>query len=115
MIVGRKVRVLRELIGYSQDFMSIQLEISQATYSRIENENTRVDIRMLMQIAEILNIDLISMLEFDEVNIFQTVKMQQHTSHKDDNNGFYDIRILKLEEKIERLYKIIYEAKWIGG
>jgi transcriptional regulator with XRE-family HTH domain len=43
MVIGKKIRLLRELNGYSQVNMSIELDIPQATYSRIENSSTKID------------------------------------------------------------------------
>lgn len=109
MKIGKKIRMLRELRGFSQDFVSIQLEISQATYSKIENECTKIDITRLMCIADILDIDLISLLQFEESNIDGIVahcskKLKKGLSEK---QTCYEDRITHLEEKVELIKEII--------
>ena len=67
----KKVRKIREIRNYSQEYMAIQLGISQKSYSRLENGQTRLYIYRLQEIAKILNIDIIQMFSFDENNIFK--------------------------------------------
>ena len=37
--IGDKIRKVRELKGFTQDFMAGKLEMSQRAYSKIENKN----------------------------------------------------------------------------
>jgi len=108
MKVGRKIRILRELLGYTQDFMSIELEISQTTYCRIENECTRVDISMLGRIVNILNISIIGLLQFDDSNIESVVNScTKQPIANDQNINVYETRIVDLEEKVRQLQRVI--------
>ena len=51
--------------------MSIQLGISQKSYSRLENGQTRLYICRLQEIAKILNIGMLEIFLFDENKIFK--------------------------------------------
>jgi transcriptional regulator with XRE-family HTH domain len=53
---GNKIRQLRNLKGYSQEYMSIKLDIEQSSYSRIENEQQKLTAEMLQNIAKVLDI-----------------------------------------------------------
>ncbi len=57
MQLGRNLRKLRELNDYSQEYMAGKLGVSQVTYSRIENNKTKLDVLRLIKIAEILNVN----------------------------------------------------------
>ena len=41
--IGDKIRKARELKGFSQDFMAGKLEMSQWAYSKIENNDIKLD------------------------------------------------------------------------
>ncbi len=108
MKVGKKIRMLRELLGYSQDYMSIELEISQTTYSRIENDSTKIDLSKLMCITNILGVDLISLLQFDECNIDSFVN--NCSGQLDNGISIYKLnedRILQLEKKVDLIHKVL--------
>lgn len=109
MKVGKKIRIIRELLGYSQDFMSIELEISQATYSRIENECTRIDISMIMRIVDILNISIINLLQFDESYARSVVTISKMQSESDllAKQNIYENRIKYLEEKVDMIQQLL--------
>ncbi|MDO5616003.1 MAG: helix-turn-helix transcriptional regulator [Cruoricaptor ignavus] len=56
-----KIQVLREKRlqkGFSQEYMALAIEISQAHYSRIERGERKVDIETLGKILQILDLDI---------------------------------------------------------
>ena len=55
-MLGRKIKKLRELKNFTQEYMANQLDISQNSYSRIENENVKVTAERLKQIATLLEV-----------------------------------------------------------
>ncbi len=114
-----KIRVLREMKGYSQDFMAEKLNISQKQYSRIESGNAKLDVDRLKQISEVLEIDPSILLNEDAhtFNNFSTVK---HFGHKNFNNIYitgqeYIAHLTDenkyLKEQLERLMKILENNK----
>ena len=78
MEVGTKIRKIRELKNFSQDYMAQQLKISQATYSRFEKEEADPTINQLDQIARILDVKLEELLSFNEKYIFNNYSPHNH-------------------------------------
>ena len=87
--VGFNIRKVRELKGFSQDYMAEKLKISQASYARIENEHTQITVNRLFELAEILNTDI---LDFFDVNRFCSY-----------GNGYIQNLVVENKEIIEKL------------
>jgi len=49
-----KIKTCRKDKGYSHEYMAYKLDISQATYTNIENQTSKLSVERLIQIAEIL-------------------------------------------------------------
>jgi transcriptional regulator with XRE-family HTH domain len=65
-----KIKQLRELKNFTQEYMAQQLGLSTRAYSKIESGETQLTINRLNDISEILGIDPIEALGFDHQNIF---------------------------------------------
>ncbi len=59
MTIGKKIRSLRLEKGYSQEYLAEVLEVSQKTYSNIENDKSPIKIDALIKIAEEFKIDFL--------------------------------------------------------
>lgn len=68
MNIYSKIRNLREMKGFSQEFMAIQLDISQKTYGRLENGEAKLHIQRLFDIAKILEMDIYQLLSIENCN-----------------------------------------------
>lgn len=66
---GKLIRRRREQLGLSQQEMAERLNMSQSTYSRIEQKDEDITIRQLKSIAEVLEIQLADLLP-DELIIY---------------------------------------------
>jgi transcriptional regulator with XRE-family HTH domain len=55
--IGDKIRKVRELKGFTQDFMAGKLEMSQRAYSKIENNDIKLDWGRIEDISKILDIE----------------------------------------------------------
>lgn len=53
---GEKIKTIRELRGFSQEYMADKLGIAQNTYSKIETGQTNLKIDTLIKLAEILGV-----------------------------------------------------------
>ena len=60
--VAANIRKVREYRDYTQEFMALKLGISQNAYSKIELAYTRITLERLIQIAIILEIDVITLI-----------------------------------------------------
>ena len=52
------IRLERIKKGYSQEYVSEQLQLSQYAYHKIENGKTKLQLECLLQLCEILDIDI---------------------------------------------------------
>lgn len=71
MDIGKNLRQIRELKGYSQDYIAKALEISQRNYSRIEQNEVELNLTKLKKICEVLEVTPQQVLGFNEKIIFQ--------------------------------------------
>lgn len=64
-LVASNARRIREYRNYTQEYLAAKLGISQNAYSKIELGYSNITLRRLVQIAEVLEIDLIDLLNTD--------------------------------------------------
>jgi transcriptional regulator with XRE-family HTH domain len=105
--IGSKIKKLRELKNYTQEYMAHQLHLSVNGYGKIERNDVDVTIGRLEEIAKILETDVMQILAFDEkmifninqgnnnvYGLFQTQKVanddgfKQFITHLQDENKF---------------------------
>lgn len=70
MLVGEKIRKIRSLRGFSQDYMAEQLDMSQNNYSKIELGDIKITTDTLESIARIFDLKPEDVLTFDDKYIF---------------------------------------------
>lgn len=98
--IGFNIRKKRESKGFSQEYMANVLEISQASYARLENEDTKVTVERLSKIAEILDINIIDFFDADRVTI-----QNQTNSDGAFGNGYVQNLHIENRETYEKLLK----------
>lgn len=55
---GNKIRSLRLLRGFSQEYMASELDVTQTTYSRIETDKQKLTASMLERLALVLGVSV---------------------------------------------------------
>lgn len=105
MEIGTKIRKIRELKGFSQEFMALKLEMSQRQFSRIENDETDLSLSKLERISEVLEVTPNQLLGFDEKFIFQNCEnafgtYQNYYAFSDKEREQYSSKIDHLENEI---------------
>ena len=60
-----KLKKFRELRNYTQEYMAENLDITQRAYSSIENGKTQLTVDRLFEIAKILNVTVIEILDLE--------------------------------------------------
>ncbi|HRN42306.1 MAG TPA: helix-turn-helix transcriptional regulator [Vicingus sp.] len=103
--IGTKVRQLRELKGFTQEYIASQLGVSQRAYSKIETNETRLDWEKLNKIADILEMNPTDIATFDDNLIFnnchQSGKFEQFINQIPEKLiEQYEKRITHLENEI---------------
>ena len=96
--IGFNIRKIRESKGFSQDYMANVLDISQASYARLENEDTKVTVERLSKIAEILNTNIIDFFDADRVTI-------QSQNNYEGSYGLVQNLTIENKEIMEKLLK----------
>jgi len=75
--IGEKIRKIRNLRGYSQEYMGTKLHMSQNNYSRIELDQINLTLKTLNEIAGVLEISTQDILNFHEAHIFPSVSVKE--------------------------------------
>ena len=103
MKVGQKIKKLREFKNLTQEYMAAQLEMSVGNYSKIERDEVSLTIDRLQKISEILNINFLDILAFDEKQVFNFI----HNSHSQGLNIYQqnNYPANSVEQKIEEIMK----------
>jgi|SRR5690554_618007 len=65
MNIGKNIKNIRELKGLSQESMSRELNLSQKTYSNIENSKNNISYERIIKIAEVLEVTANIILELN--------------------------------------------------
>ena len=69
MNINEKIRRIRESKEWSQEQMAEKLNMSLNGYAKIERGETKLYLDMLEQIAQILDIDVVELMQSDGKNI----------------------------------------------
>jgi transcriptional regulator with XRE-family HTH domain len=110
--ISENIRLIRESQGYSQDYVAIKLDITQQAYSAIEKNPERATLSRLKEIAEILQVPLVTLLGEDEINLQQNFHQaggNAATIFKNISSGseVYEKWIAELKEEVHFLRKIV--------
>lgn len=112
-MVGLKIRMIREVRGYSQEYMADKLGMAQNSYSRIENNQTKLSAEVLQKIATILGVSPMDILSQQPaiVNLQSNQGTQQAIGHVEtivsENKELYAKIIEAKDAEIQRLQKLV--------
>ncbi|WP_316829091.1 helix-turn-helix transcriptional regulator [Pedobacter miscanthi] len=101
--LGRKISRIREIRGIKQDYLAIELGVSQQTISKIE-QSEEVEDAMLEKIAGVLGVSAEAIKNFsEEVLIFHIQNMHDNASAYQYNYQCHYNPLDKVVELYERL------------
>jgi transcriptional regulator with XRE-family HTH domain len=80
--IGEKIRKIRNIRGYSQEYMGSRLSMSQNNYSRIELDQINLTLKTLSDIAGVLEIGTQELLNFNEAVLFGTIRTDEGSQPK---------------------------------
>ncbi|QOG00610.1 helix-turn-helix transcriptional regulator [Flavobacterium sp. MDT1-60] len=81
--IKNKIKSIRELKNYTQEYMADQLGVTQAGYSKIEKGKTILTYVKLVEIARILEVSVEDIISFDSERYFNSI----NTVKGNSNNG----------------------------
>ena len=104
--VIKNIEKIRKDKDYSHEYMAFQIGISQAAYSKLINNRTKLTVERLYQIAEILEVKVTQLLDIEsQINFTQ--------NNKDNSVGYLQKEYNLYQENRSQYEKIIelYEAR----
>lgn len=96
--IGEKIRKIRNIRGYSQEYMGSRLNMSQNNYSRIELDQINLTLKTLSEIADVLEIGTQELLNFNEAVLFGTIRTEE--GHQPKGNYAQGPLLSLLQEEI---------------
>ncbi|KFF03432.1 helix-turn-helix transcriptional regulator [Flavobacterium reichenbachii] len=112
--IKNKIKSIRELKNYTQEYVADQLGVTQAGYSKIEKGKTILSFAKLVEIARILEVSVEDIISFDSQRYFKSFNSVKGNSN---NGGIIinsdDSEALKqlYEDKIALLEKLLLRTE----
>ena len=109
--ISENIRLIRESKGYSQDYVSKKMKVTQQAYSAMEKKPENMTLSRLKSLASILGVNLISLIG-DDSAYFQHNFSQQggqaatqmvFNQGSDDTKSLYERYIQQLNDEIHFL------------
>jgi transcriptional regulator with XRE-family HTH domain len=85
--IGQKIRKLRELRNYTQEYMAMNLNITQTAYCKIEKEESRLTLDRLKAISTVLDVEPLQLLTFDERLFLRSVSQPPREKRIAENDN----------------------------
>ncbi|WP_259068731.1 helix-turn-helix domain-containing protein [Mucilaginibacter sp. X4EP1] len=110
---GEKIRIIREMRGFSQENVAAKLGIAQNAYSRIETNQTKLESSMLVKLADILGVSPMDILSSQPaiINLQSNKGTQQSFGYVENvisgQKELYEKMLQSKDEEIARLNKIV--------
>ncbi|OXA85990.1 helix-turn-helix domain-containing protein [Flavobacterium hercynium] len=106
MLIGDKIKSIRELKNYTQEYMAYQLGMTQAGYSKIEKGKTRVNVEKLQKLSVILDLPVEAIINFESEHYFSHKQTNQSDNVPNNDTSFALMKRL-YEDKISLLEKLL--------
>ena len=103
MNIGNNIKQIRELKNFTQEYVADEIEVSQSTYSRIENGTVPIRIDTLQRIADVLEVDLNTLLSTSNIFNFNKAAFQCGFINNQTNNNIDREEIRKIiQEELQK-------------
>ncbi|MAC96414.1 MAG: transcriptional regulator [Flavobacteriales bacterium] len=99
----------RKKKGWTHENMALELGLSPAAYHKIESQTTKLSLKRLLEICEVLEVEIAELFGFSTHKIYNQ-EFRDNSANKLINNIYHDNRELT-ERYIDRLEKEIEELK----
>ncbi|MBL3548138.1 helix-turn-helix transcriptional regulator [Chryseobacterium sp. KMC2] len=109
VMIGNKIKNIRELKNFTQEYMAEKLDISQAAYSKLEKGDIKVSSDKLSQIAKILDVNPEDITAFDSQKYFNSFNNVKGSNNGSIIIGADETELIKklYEDKISLLEKLL--------
>ncbi len=109
--VGNKIKKLRELKNFTQEYMAASLNLSPNGYGKIERDEVDVTLGKLEEVAKILEVDYQQILNFDEKQIFNLNNNKNINGVLHTQNNFNDNICQQLITELREENKYLRDEK----
>jgi transcriptional regulator with XRE-family HTH domain len=103
-----KLKNLRELKNFTQEYMAQQLGLTTRAYSKIESGETQLTINRLNEISKILNVDPIEALGIENQNILNNCS--QEGNYNTIGKSIYQLPEKLIEQYEKRIQQLESEV-----
>ncbi|PIF33327.1 helix-turn-helix protein [Flavobacterium sp. 9] len=111
-MIGEKIRKIRIIKGYSQEYIADLLEISQSAYSDIERGKTKINLERLREVALIFELDVNYIMNFHE-NQFSTKTIQTNSKEIDNEERIVEVFDIERELYKEQIANLKNEIAYL--
>lgn len=116
MNISEKIKKVRQLKGYKQEFLAEKMNISQKQYSLYESNDANLKWKTIERIAAALEIDPVKLIVFDETQIFNNCHQSGNLFLSSNLNNIIDKEFLQelinqLKIKDEQIKSLLDKLK----
>ena len=94
-----KIKQIRELKNFTQEYVATQLGLTTRAYSKIEAGETQLTINRLNEISGILGVQPMEILGFDEKQVFNNCNQEGNQNTIGTSNFFFPEKLMQQYEK----------------
>lgn len=87
--IGRKISRIRELRGIKQEYLAVELGVSQQSISRMESSEV-VEDELLERVAKILGVPVEGIKNFSEETVFNFISNTVNNNDNATGNSLYN-------------------------
>ena len=103
--VGENIRLWREFNGIKQDDLATKLGITKGALSKIENEITNVNIHTFEDVAELLKIDILQLLQTPQFFYnFSNKNLNEEKVFSSMDKDFIEKMVMLMDKVANKLY-----------
>jgi len=114
-----KIKMVRESINLSQEYVASKLNISQQAYSQMEKNPDNITVGRMREISIVLGVPFNTLVGEDDLYIQQNYNQQGGNAGTvmyvqgmaDNERKVYESRIQDLKDQIELLHQMILQLK----
>ena len=106
--IAEKIRKLREIKGYKQETMAKRMGLTTNGYGKIERGESSITLDRLEQIAQVLEVSTLDILQFDDNFVYNNTTMNNSATNGIVNNySLSEAERILMMQQIEAMQRLI--------
>jgi transcriptional regulator with XRE-family HTH domain len=112
LTIGKKIKLLRELKGFKQDYIAGQLGMTQNGYGKIERDETDIPYSRLESIAKVFEVSVSDLLNLNQQKIHYSItnhnsQIENVISKVDNLNQEQSVRLENRLTNLEKEFTVL--------